>query len=32
MIREQQLGAEHPLLAETLNGLARLYADQGKYE
>ncbi|MBO0790394.1 MAG: tetratricopeptide repeat protein, partial [Ktedonobacteraceae bacterium] len=31
-IREQQLGPTHAEVAETLNGLANLYRDQGKYE
>jgi tetratricopeptide (TPR) repeat protein len=31
-IREQQLGAEHPDTATSLNNLAELYCVQGKYE
>ena len=31
-IREQQLGPKHPDVANSLNNLANLYADQGKYE
>ncbi len=31
MIREQELGPIHPLVAETLIGLANLYSDQGNY-
>ncbi|HEY7417444.1 MAG TPA: tetratricopeptide repeat protein, partial [Ktedonobacteraceae bacterium] len=31
-IREQQLGPEHPDVAQSLNGLANLYWQQGKYE
>src|SRR5262249_4143207 len=30
-IREQQLGAEHPDTATSLNNLAGLYTSQGKY-
>jgi tetratricopeptide (TPR) repeat protein len=30
-IREQRLGAKHPLTAQSLGILAMLYADQGKY-
>jgi tetratricopeptide (TPR) repeat protein/transcriptional regulator with XRE-family HTH domain len=30
-IREQSLGFEHPLVAHTLNDLAELYGEQGKY-
>ena len=31
MIREQVLGSEHPITATSLNALAGLYRDQGKY-
>src|SRR5262249_7907741 len=31
VIREQALGANHPDVGQTLNNLARLYRDQGKY-
>ena len=30
-IREQQLGPEHPDVASSLNNLANLYCEQGKY-
>jgi tetratricopeptide (TPR) repeat protein len=32
LICEQHLGAEHPDTAKSLNNLALLYWDQGKYE
>ena len=32
VIREKGLGPEHPDTASTLNNLAVLYHDQGKYE
>jgi tetratricopeptide (TPR) repeat protein len=31
-IRERRLGVEHPSTARSLNRLAHLYQDQGKYE
>lgn len=31
-IREQQLGGEHPSIAQSLNNLAALYYSQGRYE
>jgi kinesin light chain len=30
-IREKALGASHPDVGQTLNNLANLYRDQGKY-
>jgi tetratricopeptide (TPR) repeat protein len=30
-IRAQSLGIEHPLVAESLNGLAGVFSDQGQY-
>ena len=31
MIREQALGASHPAVGQSLNNLANVYRDQGKY-
>ena len=31
-ILEKHLGAEHPDVANSLNSLANLYSDQGKYD
>jgi tetratricopeptide (TPR) repeat protein len=31
VIREEKLGADHPLTASSLDNLARLYQSQGKY-
>ena len=31
-IREKQRGLDHPDVADSLDNLARLYQDQGKYE